>query len=896
MIDEILQSPSLDRFLKLLDKRNFFYPGAKILGTILKKFLWKYKTDDYNIYAIGQSHLDAAWLWRRIDTIHKNDITFSNALRHMDDYPFFTFSCSSAQYYEWMETYFPEKFEQIKKRVKEGRIELVGGMWIEPDLNCTSGESLVRQRLYGQRYYLEKFGKMSEIGWLTDSFGYNWALPQILAKSGSKYFYTNKMSWNTATQFPFIIFYWQAPDGSKVLTYSMPYALNLIVNKPGVGEFKEYTGFLENLETQRVFNYASDYEVIAKRRTGEYIKDLGLVYGMGDGGGGPLRIEIILLKEMLRHKLIKGFTTMGAYLKKIERFKDRLPIWNDELYLEIHRGTYTSQVWLKKLNRKTEFALYNLEVIASLASLLGWEYPKEKLQKLWKLLLFNQFHDILPGSAIPEVYYDTRADFEKIYKIIPKIQQSAIKKIIEQMNLPKNGLIVFNTFSWNRNAVIELKNQQKSIIKDKNGNEINSQLTGNNQIFIANNIPSFGYTYFSLEPAETLPEYQTDLGVQEDDKTITLENTYLKLQIDKTTGHVLSIYHKILDKEVLTAPGNRVQIFKEKMTPMNPAWNINPTYHKHPLNLQDQITVSIKEKGPVRTIIEIQRKSESPSTEIIQQISLLSNTDRIDFKLFLKYHIKSTIVKLMFPFNVVTDKIHCEIPFGTITRSIKPKTKAQKAQWEFPAHKWVDVSQEDYGVTLINKSRYGFDAHFHPKYKSIVRMTILRIPVYPHAGNPIMSILPSKKWHEQSEYSVDYSLYIHKGDWRDAQSYLPAYEFNNPPLQIPVTPNRGALPQEFAFFQVSPTNIIASALKIPEDPLDHAIILRLYEAAGKETEANIKFSNLISIEDASETDLLELNPKQLEFEKDSLKILLKPFEIKTLLIKYNVSDLTPLNQ
>ena len=207
MLDQILNSSFLDKFLKFLDKHNFFYPGAKILGNILRSFLWKFQEDDYNIYAIGQSHLDAAWLWRRLRTIQKNNVTFSNALQHMEDYPFFTFSCSSPQYFEWMEKYFPEKFEIIKQRVKEGRLEIVGGMWIEPDLNCISGESMVHQRLYGQRYYLEKFGKMSEIGWLSDTFGYVWTLPQIITKSGSKFFYTNKLNWNKETKFPFFIFY-----------------------------------------------------------------------------------------------------------------------------------------------------------------------------------------------------------------------------------------------------------------------------------------------------------------------------------------------------------------------------------------------------------------------------------------------------------------------------------------------------------------------------------------------------------------------------------------------------------------------------------------------------------------------------------------------------------------
>ncbi len=889
MIDEILQSSSLDKCLKSLDKRNFFYPGAKILGKLLRTLLWKYKETDFNIYAIGQSHLDAAWLWRRRDTIRKNNVTFSNALKHMADYPFFTFTCSSPQYFEWMEKYFPEKFEKIKERVKEGRLELVGGMWIEPDLNVTSGESLVRQRLYGQRYYLEKFGKISDIEWISDSFGYPWALPQIAAKSGARYFYTNKMSWNSVTRFPFIIFYWQSPDGSKILTYSMPYSLNLVMSKPGMAEFKQYTRTLENVEQQRVFNYESKYEEIDKRRTGDYIHDLGFIYGMGDGGGGPLRLEIIYLKEFLRHKQIKGFSTMHAYFEKLEQHKETYPIWNDEMYLEIHQGTYTAQVWLKELNRKTEFDFYNLELMASLSSLFGWQYPAEKIRKLWKLFLFNQFHDILPGSAIPAVYQDTRNDFKKISAVSTRIKQSALEALLPQINIPAKGLIVFNNQSWKHDALIELDKSQKSIIKDKNGTEIPSQITENKQIFIAKDMPSLGYTFFSIESAAELPSYGTDLSAHEEEKVMEIENAFLKVRISKKSGSVLSIYHKTLEKEILTAPGNKLLIYKEKLPSMNPAWNINPNYNQTLLKLDEAVTVVLKEMGPVRILVEVQRKSLKPSILIIQQICLLSNLDRIDFKLVLKYHVNSTIVKLAFPLNVETDKINCEMAFGVITRTTKPQTRARQAQWEIPAHKWVDISQNDYGVSLINKSRYGFDAHYHTKYKNIVRMTIGRIPIYPHAGNPLFSILPTRTWHEQAEYSVDYSLYIHKNDWKTAKPFLLANEFNNPPIQIPVDKSEGQLPAEFEFLQLQPTNVLLSALKLPEDHPQKALVLRVYETTGKATNAEIIFSQILSLTAVSETDLLELNPKKCKFEKNSFSFPINPFEIKTFLITCNRS-------
>jgi alpha-mannosidase len=256
----------------------------------------------------------------------------------------------------------------------------------------------------------------------------------------------------------------------------------------------------------------------------------------------------------------------------------------------------------------------------------------------------------------------------------------------------------------------------------------------------------------------------------------------------------------------------------------------------------------------------------------------------------LNYQIKSSIVKLAFPLNVDTQKINCEIPFGVITRNTKPKNFAQKARWEMSAQKWVDVSQEDFGATLINKSRYGFDARYHPTYKSVVRMTILRVPLYPRAGTPLESFLPHKKrWHEQTEFSVDYSLHIHKGDWKNAKSFLLAHEFNNPPIQIPVSQNTGSLPEEFEFLKVEPTNVLLSALKLPEDQQDRSFVLRVFETVGARTDVEITFPESISIESAAETDLLELNPETFLTEKNSLKVDISPFEIKTFLIKLQSS-------
>ncbi|MHA1300839.1 MAG: hypothetical protein ACTSO9_15585, partial [Candidatus Helarchaeota archaeon] len=356
MIDEILESKFKNRILKWLDERNFFYPGSKILFAAIRTF---FNIRDIRIFAIGQSHLDACWRWVRKETIRKNYVTFSKALEHMEMFPCFKFSCSTPQYFKWMEKYFPDKFKKIKDRVKEGRLELLGGMWIEPDMNLINGESIVRQRLYGQRYYLSRFGKISEVAWLSDTFGYNWQLPQILVKSGAKYFYTNKMSWNSQNDFPFGVFYWKSPDGSKILSYSFPYALNVFVQEPSLGGFKWLCSFLSKNNSE--FSYDNDFKEIEKLKTKNYLKELGWIYGVGDGGGGPLLEEIIIFKDLMRHNEIK-FITALEYFRILEEYKDKFPIWNDELYLEIHRGVYTTHAWIKEANRKGEIKLKNLEI------------------------------------------------------------------------------------------------------------------------------------------------------------------------------------------------------------------------------------------------------------------------------------------------------------------------------------------------------------------------------------------------------------------------------------------------------------------------------------------------------------------------------------------------------
>jgi len=876
---ELLNGGSSKKILRWLDRQGLL-SGISLFGwNIATRFL-KFDYKKHEIYMIGQSHLDACWTWTKNETILKNYKTFKNALKYLENYPFFKFSCSSPCYYNWMEKYYPKEFEKIKKYVAEGRIELVGGMWIEPDINLISGESLVRQRFYGQRYYLEKFGKISKIGWLSDTFGYCWTLPQILKKSGSDYFYTNKMQWSDTNDWPFVAFYWQSQDGSKVLAYTYSYTLNLLFQTPNLGDFTKVGRLFKN--PGFVFNYEDGFQRVNQFKGDKPLKEFGFVYGIGDGGGGPILLEILFFKELYKRGIIKDFITMEQYFKILEKYEKNLPIWNDEMYLEYHRGCYTSHAWIKVENRNAEQLLFKTEALATIGNRFKYIYPKNEINSAYKKMLFNQFHDILPGSAISEVYEDSKRDYKEINETCNTIIKNAMNSIIKSLKLNK-GLVIFNPLNWERNAIIQMKIEDGQKIIDNNKKEIPIQKLENDEIiFITPNIPSVGMISLSIEKSQEVPQFKNNLKIKETNSEIILENQYIIAIINKNTGNLNRIYHKKLKKEILSGEGNKVEIFKEKFGFVGfTAWNLDRNYYKRPKEVSLE-SISIKEHGPVRIRVEIIKKLHK--SKIWQSIILYNNIDRIDFNIRLNFHEKFHLVKITFPINVETDKINCEIPFGYISRATKPKNSAQKAMFEIPAQRWVDFSNDEFGVTLINKSRYGFDARYDDKLKNILRMTILRKPKYPPKGEPLTSIFPSRKFHEQVDFSVDYSIFVHKGDLKASNAHIKGLEFNIPVIYVECESNNGEIELPFEFISIKPENVVLSALKQSEDD-ENAIVIRVYESLGKECKCKIKFNSLFSISNVKEVDLLELNPKDIQnFTQNQIIFDIGKFEIKTLKI------------
>jgi alpha-mannosidase len=385
---------------------------------------WKLQTSDpisegehnlrdqsIKIASIGQSHIDAAWKWRKEDTrIKKITVTFDRALAHMNMYPDFTYTQNQVIYYEWAKNYYPEMWQGIKKRIKEGKWEAVDGAWVEQDVNIPDGESLIRQRLIGQRFYLEEFGFMSDIAWMDDVFGFPLVLPQILAKTNAKYFLTNKFCYNEVNRFPYHTFIWKAEDGSEVLAYWMQHKNNW---HKYLKTFRELSILMKDPQDHEL-NYMSDFDSLKTHIKDEFLPIIGNVYGEGDGGHGPRPLQV--LEELCWQK--DGFVklmNMAQFFSLLEAYRNELPIWNDELYLENHQGTLTSIHMIKENNKTAEVLLHNLEYLNTLNVVAkGINYQPE-LTELWKIMLFCQFHDVLPGSSIPEVYRDCAKDYAYVY-------------------------------------------------------------------------------------------------------------------------------------------------------------------------------------------------------------------------------------------------------------------------------------------------------------------------------------------------------------------------------------------------------------------------------------------------------------------------------------------------
>ncbi|MBN1349865.1 alpha-mannosidase [candidate division KSB1 bacterium] len=815
----------------------------------------------FELHCAGYAHIDLAWMWAWHETVEVVRKTTESVLNLMDEYPDFKYSMGQAHAYEWMEDYMPELFEKVKQRVREGRWEVMGGMWVEPDCNLPSGESFVRQVLYGKRFFREKLGVDVKVCWIPDSFGFNWNLPQILARSGFAAFVTHKINWNDTNKFPYRFFWWVAPDGSRLMTY---------IPRSGYGH---------DLNGDHLVDFMLD-----ERSELNLGKEL-VLYGRGDHGGGPQK-DMLEWSETAKNAPaypLLNLTTSECFFNSIsDEEKSRLPEWDSELYLEFHRGTYTSQAKTKKHNRKGEGLICTTEKLATLAGQFGYDYPRKELFHSWRTLLFNQFHDILPGSSINEVYHDTELEYAESEQLSQDVLTDALTHIAQNIDTRGRGeaVIIFNPLSWIRTGSVTLSMNRIDAKKDwtildETGKElpvqwINRAITGAELLFMAQEVPSLGYKVYRLiekSPAENAEH----LSAGENK----LKNGFLEVAVDPASGLITGIYDKKNQRQVLAeSRGNLLQLLPNDQTD---AWNLRFT--KPPIDLDKALDVKVVETGPVRATIKVTHTylgtqkhnsdpvEEYPSSIFTQYISLYDGLPYLEVRHHVTWWEEHKVLKVAFPVNVKAATARFEIPYGSIERSTGFETSFEKARFEVSAQRWADLSDGDYGVSLINDCKYGYDIK-----GNVMRLSLLRSPTEP---DPMC---------DRGYQDYKYALYPHAGDFMDGQVVRRGIEFNEPFVAQRVPARKGKLPKVFSFIQIEPENVVINALKNAEGNSDW--ILRIYEIAGKTGDVTVKFNrNLLA---ADEVNLLEETVGSVEQGKQSFDFRIQPNEIRT--VKVNLKN------
>lgn len=843
----------IEEALNLIDYRKpksaQFYASVNEALTALKNGLDAMPTDPNRpvVVGTGHSHIDVAWLWRLLHTREKCSRTFSTAIHLMNQYPEFVFIQSQAQLYEYVKNDYPEIYEKIKEKVKAGQWEVNGGMWVEADCNVTSGESLVRQFLFGNRFFQKELGVKSNVLWLPDVFGYSWSLPQIIKKSGLDYFMTIKISWSQYNRFPYDTFRWRGIDGTEVLTHFIT-----TKNNPADRAYT-YNGFTDSDITASAWNNYQQKD----------INNLLLsAYGYGDGGGGVTKDMLENGRAMQHLHFMPEWrpAKAGEFFDELSsRVGDnpKLPTWHGELYLEYHRGTYTSQAQQKRQNRKSEILMHNAELFAAMAHAMvdDYAYPQDKINDAWKLILTNQFHDIIPGSSIHEVYVDSQEQYKEIKALGSSVLEEAKAALVANMDVKKGEIVVFNPLSWDRSDLVTVDWDDAfagAAVVDDAGNRSNVQKTSiggaDKAVFWVDKVPASGYKALRLEKAvETTAAMQVS--------TTGMENDFFKLEFDNL-GRLSRVYDKKNGREVLApgAVGNVFTAFEDKPVDWD-AWDVDVFYQDKPYPVEDFVGAEVVENGSERAAVKLTWKFMDST--ISQRVVLYRNIPRIDFETDVDWHEHQTLLKVAFPVNVYATKATYEIQFGNVERPTHWNTSWDMARFEVVGHKWADLSQRDYGVSLLNDCKYGHDIK-----DNVMRLTLIKSGIHPDPEA------------DQGHHTFTYSLYPHAGSWFEGGTVQQAYSLNNPLLAgVAQADGSGKLAREYSLLEATGAGVVLETVKKAEDSDD--LILRFYEYGGGNAKAVVKPN--LPVDGLSETNLME------EVVADSIGDVacLTPFEIKT---------------
>ena len=812
----------LNRFCNVCDSedRATWAEGRAILKEI---FSHRNATHAHQLTAVGHAHIDTAWLWPLAETKRKCSRSFSTALHLMDRHPKFRFVCSQAQQYAWMKEFYPALYERIRTAVRAGQWIPVGGTWIEPDCNIPSGESFVRQFLFGQRFFKREFGAYCREFWNPDVFGYAGALPQIMRGAGIEYFLTQKLSWNQFNKPRHQNFYWEGIDGSRVLTHFPPAdTYNALEGVNLVRHFQQH----ENNTTDN-----------------DRVSEGLMLFGVGDGGGGvtPHMMEVI---ERLED--FQGFPRVQTgrpddFFDRIKEELDEAPVMVGELYFEYHRGTYTTQAANKRDNRRCERLLHDVELLSAVACATrnGWDYPSEAIGSIWETVLLNQFHDILPGSSITEVYEDSARDYARCISGLDMLKSKAAPAILG--GTAPNGRTLVNTVSWDRRGLVELENPVDGLQSAHNGKAL---------ALVA--APACGVA--PLLPQS--PQHGPATARAEDGSWI-LENNLLSAKFD-SLGGLTSLWDRIANREVIASrqAGNRFVLFEDYPHAFD-AWDVDPTHLEKSWAVPAS-SVRVLENGPLRAALEM--TFEFGESTMTCRAFLAADASMVEFECEVEWQHRHRFLKVEFPVAVRAPEAAFEIQFGHVRRATNFNTSYDVARFESSAHFWADLSEEGYGVALLNDCKYGYAIH-----DNVMRLSLLRGTTSP---DPTADL---------GTHRFRYALYPHQGTLASAQVVRRACEFNTPWTVLD-----GEIASPRSWFSVDSPNLVIDTVKKAED--SDALIVRLYECHGARGSA--RFSTCLPITAAQSVNLLEeAGVPLLLLAGQSIELAFRPFEIITLRIE-----------
>lgn len=791
---------------------------------------------------VGHAHIDVGWLWPVKESIRKAARTFSSMLNLMDDYGEFRFLQSQPALYAMIEEHYPDLLARIKKRVKEGRWEPNGGMWVEADCNVTGGESLVRQFLEGRKKTMELFGYKSDTLWLPDVFGYSAALPQILKQCDIQSFVTSKINWNDTNLFPYDTFWWQGIDGTEIFTHY----INTRTHGYNASVYPEIM--------QETWNYVRHKETQDATLTS---------VGWGDGGGGTTRE---MIEHATRMKDLEGcpktdWVNASVFLRQLREQKVKRPRWVGELYFELHRGTYTSQARTKRYNRKLELLLRETELFNALAMGADFTYPSDELQRNWRILLTNQFHDILPGSSIRRVYETAEAEYAQMEKDLMVLLNAALVKLGERLvgDTENHAYLLANALSWPRDEVVVLPGTDVNAAVDAEGHPLPCQSVEGG-LAVRARVESLSVTPIALRrkevPAAASPFVYGGK---------TLDTPHYSVTFDKA-GKIIGLLDKAANREVVREGKRLNDLFTAEDLPILwDAWDIERDYRDR-IHVEDTLlSREVAADGPLFFSLRSKYRVGKAST-LTQEMIFHADARRIDFRTEVDWHEKHLLLKTGFGVNVLADHYRNEIQFGHVLRPMHANTSWDQARFEVCAHKWVDVSEGGYGVALLNDGKYGHDA-----LDGMVSLTLLR-----------SSMCPDER-AEAGTHMFTYALLPHQGDFSAETVVRAAYALNVPVRAMKMTSKpapAGAATLELC--RVDTPNVIVETVKKAE--ADDAVILRVYEAGKTRGQVSIAFSR--PLRKAYTCNLLEEHDEYIAIDGGAIVFGIQPFEIKTFKIYF----------